>query len=99
MIELKPDIGINVIGNEQDNGQWWIVLDGKKIAILNYLPNSEIQPLYQFPYERTDEIIAACVAERERLGKPSPVKPPMLTLKAVEDILRQQMLEADDDDE
>ena len=96
-IELRPHIGINVIGEVQDVGQWMIYDDDRLIGFLNYQPNSEVQPVYQFPYERTDEIVAACVSERERLGNPSAVKPPQLTLKAVEDLLRLKMELADDD--
>jgi hypothetical protein len=55
-----------------------------------------------FPVDRIPEIVEACEKERERLGKPSTVRPPAeYNLRFIEcrKVLDEQLVSDEDDDE
>jgi hypothetical protein len=102
MIELKPDMRMDFTGKQIEFGQWQVYVDGYHVAYLNHQPDSELQPCrVNFPVERMDEIVKACEAERERLGKPSKVLPtPEHNLRFIEahKVIEQQQASEEDDE-
>ena len=102
-VELKPDMRIDFTGKQVEFTQWQVYVDDKHVAYLNHQPDSELLPCrVNFPIERIDEIVRGCVEERERLGKPSTVRPPAeYNLRFIEcrKVLDEQLLSDEDDDE
>lgn len=102
-VELKPDMRIDFTGKQVEFTQWQVYVDGKHVAYLNHQPDSELLPCrVNFPVEQIDDIVQGCVEERERLGKPSTVRPPAeYNLRFIEcrKVLDEQLLSDEDDDE
>lgn len=105
-VELKPDMRIDFTGKQVEFTQWQVYVDGKHVAYLNHQPDSELLPCrVNFPLERMAEIVKGCEEERERLGKPSTVKPPaeynlrFIECHEVVQQQQQQLIEDEDDDE
>jgi hypothetical protein len=99
MIRMEKHVGINVIGQIQDVGQWRVFEGEKLLGYLPYLENSQFMPVHQFPYERTDEIVAEMERLRNEMGSPSKVIPPMTSLRDIEAaiaILREQERQEED---
>lgn len=99
MIRIEKHIGINVIGQVQDVGQWRI-FDGE--TLLGYLPyaeDSQVLPITNWPYERTDAICKELEACRALAGSPSKVIPPMTSLRDVMQALAVQQQQEEDEDE
>lgn len=98
MIRIEKHIGINVLGQEQDIGQWRIFNGETPIGYLPYAENSQVLPLTTWPHDRTEQICKELEACRSLAGSPSKVVPPMPHLKYVIDaIAAQKAQEADDE--
>lgn len=102
-VELKPDMRIEATGRQVEFEQWQVFVDGSHVAYLEHKENSELLPCrVTFPIDRISEIVQGCENERNRLGKPSSVKPPAeYNLRFIEcrKVLDEQLLSDEDDDE
>lgn len=101
MITLQKHMAINLFGEEVEINQWQILDNGVLIGYLPHAVDSEILPLANFPWNRSDEVVAACVAQRPMLcDEKSEVLPPQTHLKGVIEAIEAQINnESDDDDE
>ena len=102
-VELKPDLRIDFTGKQVEFTQWQVYVDGYHVAYLNHAENSELLPCrVNFPVERIAEIVKGCEEERNRLDKPSPVKPPAeYNLRFIEcrKVLNEQAKQEEDGDD
>lgn len=94
-------MAINLFGEEVEINQWQILDNGVLIGYLPHAVDSEILPLANFPWNRSEEVVAACVAQRPMLcDEKSEVLPPQTHLKGVIEAIEAQINnESDDDDE
>jgi len=102
MITLQKHMAISFTGEEVEIKQWQVLDSGVLCAYLPHGPDSEILPLANFPWDRTDEVVSECFRQRPLFSdESSPIKPPQSHLKAVLDAIRAEKaaLEEDEDDE
>jgi hypothetical protein len=100
MITLQKHLAINLQGEEIEITQWQILDDGVLIGYLPHAVDSEILPLSNFPWHKTDEVVAECVAQRPIFcPEESKVNPPQTHLKQVVEAIKAQLEESDEDDE
>ncbi len=98
MIRIEKHVGINVIGQLQDVGQWRIFDGEKLIGYLPYAKDSQVLPLTTWPHDRTEEVCKELEACRSLADSPSKVIPPMPHLKYVMDAIAAQQAEGDEDE-
>ena len=98
MIRIEKHIGINVLGQVQDVGQWRIFDGEKLIGYLPYAEDSQVLPLTTWPYDRTEQICKELEACRKLADSPSSVVPPMTTLRDVMEAMANQQKQEDDDE-
>lgn len=98
MIRIEKHIGINVLGQVQDVGQWRIFDGETLIGYLPYAEDSQVLPITTWPHDRTDQICKELEACRALAGSPSKVIPPMTNLRDVMQALAAQS-ESEDEDE
>lgn len=98
MIRLEKHIGINVIGQVQDVGQWRIFEGETLLGYLPYAEDSQVLPITTWPYDRTDAICKELEACRSLAGSPSKVIPPMTHLKHVLEALATQQQDEEEDE-
>lgn len=98
MIRIEKHIGINVLGQVQDVGQWRIFDGETLIGYLPYAEDSQVLPITTWPYDGTDSICKELEACRALAGSPSKVISPMTNLRDVMQALAAQS-ESEDEDE
>lgn len=98
MIRIEKHIGINVLGQVQDVGQWRIFDGETLIGYLPYAEDSQVLPITTWPYDRTDSICKELEACRALAGNPSKVIPPMTSLRDVMQALAAQSKSEDEDE-
>jgi len=76
-IELQPNMRQCLNGVIVEWPEWWVVVDGKRVALLPHTVDSTIMPhSVDFPVDRMDEICEACAKLRKEIdGQDSVVKP------------------------
>jgi hypothetical protein len=101
MITIQKHMAISLLGEQVEINQWQILDNGVLIGYLPHLVDSEILPLANFPWHKTDEVVAACVAQRPMFcSEESKVNPPQTHLKQVVEAIQSQLEnESDEDDE
>jgi hypothetical protein len=100
MITIQKHMAISLLGEQVEINQWQILDNGVLIGYLPHAVDSEILPLANFPWHKTDEVVAACVAQRPLYcQKESKVLPPQTHLKSVVEAIKSQLESDSDDDE
>lgn len=101
MITLQKHLAINLQGEEIEITQWQILDNGVLIGYLPHAVDSEILPLANFPWHRSDEVVKACADQRRIFcDEKSQVLPPQTHLKGVIEAIQAQLQdESDEDDE
>lgn len=93
-------MAINLLGEEIEINQWQILDNSVLIGYLPHAVDSEILPLVNFPWHRTNEVVAECARQRiEFSGVESKVNPPQSHLKDVIEAINAQINNQMDDDE
>jgi hypothetical protein len=98
MIILQKHLAVTWKGEEVEIGQWQILRDGVLIGYLPHEVDSRILPVVGFPYEIEAEVVRECELQRAMFDeRKSIVLPPTHELKEVEDVLKAQVEEQEQD--